>query len=216
MRVDAILLDAGGVFLLPDFGLVASRLRALGIETDASRYPRAHYSSMRAVDLAPEPPPYWRAYTTAFVAELGITGDIVPDAGKTVNRAFVDMEWDVLIEPALAALPLLAERAQLAIVSNSDGTVERLLRGHGIGEEMVAILDSHLIGIEKPDPRIFEMALVEIGVPPDRAVHVGDSVRFDVIGARNAGVRPIHLDPFDLCDENHDHITSLLEVTQLI
>jgi putative hydrolase of the HAD superfamily len=213
MSTDAILLDAGGVFLLPDEDAVARELGALGVSFDRSRCPRAHYAGMHAIDITDAPD--WREYNRAYVRELGV--EVTKEHRKALNSAFVAMEWNVLIEGSLSALPALAECAQLAIVSNSDGTVERLLRGHGIGDDMVAILDSHVVGIEKPDPRIFEMVLVEIGVSPDNAVHVGDSVRFDVVGARNAGVRPVHMDPFGFCDEtDHDHITALADVLKLL
>jgi putative hydrolase of the HAD superfamily len=216
MSVEAVLLDAGGVLVMPDDDVIASELAAVGVDMDRSRSAAAHYAGMRGVDQDPGPPPHWRHYTKAYVEVLGITAADADRAQKAVARAFVDMEWIKVITSSFEALPALAERAQLAVVSNSDGTVERVLRACGIGDEMVTILDSHLVGIEKPDPRIFEMALVEIGVPPDRAVHIGDSVRFDIVGARNAGVRPLHLDPFGLCaDEDHEHITSLAEVIDL-
>jgi putative hydrolase of the HAD superfamily len=180
---------------------------------------------MRAVDLDPSPDVHWEAYTVAYVRELGIPDASARPAHAAVMRAFRDMEWTVVIESSLRALPLLAARgAHLALVSNSDGSVERLLRdtrmaqvGVGEGAEMVAIIDSHHVGVEKPDPRIFEIALAIVGVEADRAIHIGDSVRFDVVGARNAGVRPIHLDPFGFCpDDDHEHIVELADVLAVL
>jgi len=49
--------------------------------------------------------------------------------------------------------------------------------------------------VEKPDPRIFAIALERLGVAPDRAIHVGDIVGLDVRGARRAGVEPVLMDP---------------------
>lgn len=213
----ALLLDAGGVFLLPDDGAVAAELAKIDIEIDVSRCKRAHYAGIYAVDLDEGPPPHWHRYQEAYVRELGISGDEVAPSCKAVNKAFVEMEWNVPIEESIAELPSLAEAAQLAIVSNSDGTVERILRSHGIGDEMVVIIDSHKVGIEKPDPKIFHMALEEIGVDPGDALHIGDSIRFDVIGARNAGVRGLHLDPFGMCEsDDHEHLSSLAEVKVLL
>jgi putative hydrolase of the HAD superfamily len=75
------------------------------------------------------------------------------------------------------------------------------------------VIDSHLVGIEKPDPRIFKLALDAIDVAPERSLYVGDTVRFDVKGALAAGLRPVHVDPYDLCDGPHSHIGSLAELT---
>jgi putative hydrolase of the HAD superfamily len=222
--IEAILLDAGGVLILPDELAVASALAAVGVQIDRSLLARAHYAGIHAVDEDATTEVDWKAYNRAYVRELGITGSLAEAAREALDRAFIGMDWIVVVESSLRALSALASRGLgLAIVSNSDGTVERVLRetrlaqvGLGEGAEVVAVVDSHHVGVEKPDPRIFEIALEKIGVAADRAIHVGDSVRFDVAGSRAAGVRPVHLDPYGFCSlDDHEHITSLAEVMQL-
>jgi putative hydrolase of the HAD superfamily len=100
---------------------------------------------------------------------------------------------------------LAAAGFQLAIVSNADGTVEADLRkysicqvGPGEGVTVAAILDSTVAGVAKPDPEIFLRALDELGVPPERAIHVGDTPAADIDGAIAAGVRPVLIDPYEL------------------
>jgi putative hydrolase of the HAD superfamily len=56
------------------------------------------------------------------------------------------------------------------------------------------IVDSHLEGVEKPDPEIFRRALARLGATADRTLFVGDIVSIDVVGARGAGLRPVLLD----------------------
>ena len=218
MSVGAVLLDAGGVLLLPNVDDILRELGAEGITVDSARLPRAHYAGMRAVDVADGAPPYWHHYTRAYVDVLGVSPQDVIAARSAVVRAFTDMEWNAPIQSSIDALAALASCAShVAVVSNSDGTVEAVLRSHGIGDELAAVIDSHVVGTEKPDPAIFALALDALGVRPQEAIHVGDSVRFDVVGARNAGVRPVHLDPYGYCqDDDHEHITSLEEVTRLI
>ena len=70
---------------------------------------------------------------------------------------------------------LKALGVKLAVVSNADGSVEQQLRDDGIGQvgpgdgvELDAVLDSAVVGVAKPDPRIFELALERIGVPAAR------------------------------------------------
>lgn len=86
---------------------------------------------------------------------------------------------------------------KLAVVSNSEGTVEAMLEEVGLRPLLDTVVDSAVVGVAKPDPRIFDLALERIGVPARDAVMVGDSPTADVDGARAAGIRAALLDPYD-------------------
>ena len=115
---------------------------------------------------------------------------------------------------------LAATGVALAIVSNSDGTLEERLgtRGsarsdEGAGVPMTIVIDSDAVGVAKPDPAIFHIALEATGVAPERVLHIGDIVGADVAGALAAGVRPLHLDPYGFCDDDsHPHILDIATV----
>jgi putative hydrolase of the HAD superfamily len=101
---------------------------------------------------------------------------------------------------------------KLGIISNADGSIEEQLRrseicqiGEGLGVPVLAIIDSTVVGVAKPAAEIFRHALDPLGISPAQAAYVGDTVRYDVRGARNAGLVPIHFDPYDLCDSKDDH-----------
>ena len=98
------------------------------------------------------------------------------------------------VAEALAAMKALGLR--LVVVSNADGSVERGLRGAGLADFFDAVVDSALVGFEKPDPRIFRHALEGAGAAPERTLHVGDLYHADVVGARAAGLHALLLDPF--------------------
>jgi putative hydrolase of the HAD superfamily len=69
-----------------------------------------------------------------------------------------------------------------------------------------------VVGVAKPDPAIFRIALDALGVPAsDTVLYVGDSLRYDVAGAIAAGLQPVHFDPYGYCPapEGHRHVTSL-------
>ena len=69
-----------------------------------------------------------------------------------------------------------------------------------------------MVGVAKPDPEIFRLALDALGVPAGGAVlHVGDSLRYDVAGALAAGLQPVHMDPYGFCPapDGHPHVRSL-------
>jgi putative hydrolase of the HAD superfamily len=87
---------------------------------------------------------------------------------------------------------------KLAVVSNSGGDLEALLDRHQLRGNLDAVLDSSVVRLEKPDPRIFLLAAERLGVDPSEAVHVGDLYGVDVMGARAAGVEPVLIDPANL------------------
>ena len=66
-------------------------------------------------------------------------------------------------------------------------------------------IDSHVVGVVKPEPRIFELALNALKTSPAECLHVGDSVRYDVVGAQAAGMTVVHIDPLELCDSGRPH-----------
>lgn len=94
-------------------------------------------------------------------------------------------------------LPLLAEldgRYRLGIVTNGpcDLQCEKLDRS-GLATRFPVRVISREVGVMKPDPRIFAIALERLGVGAAGSVMVGDSLRHDVAGARAAGIRSVWL-----------------------
>jgi putative hydrolase of the HAD superfamily len=224
--VSAIFLDAGGVFTLPPVERVVHWFDEVGLASDPARLHRAHYEAMAAFDQAGgDEVDLSATYVGALALGMGMPperlGALLPD----LMEALAGQGWTVIIPEAVVALRELATRGRpLAIVSNSDGTVEERLRARGVcqvgpgpGTQVAIVVDSGVLGVAKPDPRIFEPALRATGVEPLEAIHVGDSLRADVAGARAAGIRPVHLDPYGLCGQpDHDHVASLAEVLSLI
>jgi putative hydrolase of the HAD superfamily len=83
----------------------------------------------------------------------------------------------------------------------------------GQAAQVAVVVDSDVVGVEKPDPAIFRIALDALGLAPDDCLYVGDTVHFDVNGARAAGLRPVHLDPYGLCPgADHPHVGSLSQL----
>jgi len=93
-----------------------------------------------------------------------------------------------------------ARGVKVAIVSNSEGMLDLLFAELGVSPHIDLLLDSGKVGVEKPDPRIFQKALDTFGVGPERALHLGDSIATDVLGARAAGIRVALIDPYGHCE----------------
>jgi len=84
------------------------------------------------------------------------------------------------------------------VVSNSEGTIEQMLIEIDLRAPFEVVIDSAVVGVTKPDPRIFEIALDRLDVTPAETIMVGDSPSADVAGAHAAGLRAALLDPHHL------------------
>jgi putative hydrolase of the HAD superfamily len=228
--IEAVLLDVGGVLVLPEPDVVLPAVRAAGAAgATFDDLARGHYAGVAAMDrmaLTRGVSADWPGYYRAVAGELPVPAGSFDAVVEALREAYTDLPWTGTIPGAVDALRRLADTGvALGIVSNSNGTVEeQLLRtricqvGEGEGVPVVVVLDSFVVGIEKPHPGIFEQALGALGVGPAQAIHVGDTGWADVAGARAAGVRPVHLDPHGFCpiSDNHEHVSDLDGVTALV
>jgi HAD superfamily hydrolase (TIGR01509 family) len=104
--------------------------------------------------------------------------------------------WSLVPDGLVEALDGARSRGiKVAVVSNSEGKLDELFVELGVRSRIDLLLDSGKVGVEKPDPRIFQLALDAFGVSPAEAVHLGDSIATDVLGARAAGIRVALIDP---------------------
>jgi len=101
------------------------------------------------------------------------------------------MRRSVPIAENVALLPRLARRYKLGLLANGDGTVERRLTVMGLRCYFNSVVDSDILGIRKPDLRIFEHALADLVVRPDRCLFVDDRIE-NVEAARSLGMTAIH------------------------
>ena len=85
-------------------------------------------------------------------------------------------------------LETLYDTYQLAVISNNFGNTRGWCDDYGLSPLLEAIIDSTVLGIAKPDARIFEAALSQLDVAPNQAIYVGDSYAADMVGGKNAGM----------------------------
>jgi putative hydrolase of the HAD superfamily len=211
---DAVLLDAGGVLVLPDPTVLAPLLAPYGGSTELVRHRRAHYAAMAVKSDLDHGEHDWSAYDDAYVRAVGIDDEGAMAAADLLGACRVPGLWRWPIPESLAGLKVLADRGiPLGVVSNASGQIAGVLAsagicqiGQGDGVNVRCVVDSHIVGVAKPDPAIFGHA-VELfdGVDRSRIVYVGDSVTIDVRAASAAGLRPVLLDPYD------DHVGAPFE-----
>jgi putative hydrolase of the HAD superfamily len=213
--VEAVLLDAGGVLLMPDPAAFRRHMAPFGVCPDDDTCWRAHHLGMAELDRIGMTD--YRQADQVMARFLGVAEPDVEEAVDALNAVYVD-EPLVPIHGVGDQLHRLRDVGlPLAVVSNAGGTVEAQLAEHRICAvaatdvaEVAIVIDSQIVGVEKPDPAIFAYALEALQVPANRCVYLGDSVHFDVNGAHAAGISPIHVSPYGWCaDDDHPHVASL-------
>lgn len=205
-RFDAVLFDAGGVLVLPDPTVLGPLLSPYGGSVDLELHRRAHYAGMREKANQNSLEGDWNAYNVAYVEAVGVDDDLVDHAAVVLDHTRTHHLWRWPIPETLRALTALAGAdVPMGVVSNASGQIEdALLRGGicqtgpGLGATMRVVVDSHVVGVAKPDPRIFDFALPAFSeFDRSRIAYVGDSVTMDIRSSEAAGLHPVLIDPFD-------------------
>jgi putative hydrolase of the HAD superfamily len=227
----AVLLDVGGIFHLPSHDRIVAAFARAEVTVSADVLDRAHYAGAAEFivgDLEPDWKTRWGAYLDGYISACGVGDD--PSIREEVHT-HLDSEfavgdlWSRIIPGSVDGLrALVATGAHVGIISNADGSVAQRLAaqevlqvGPGIGVDVECVIDSGAVGVSKPDPKIFHLALDAIGVAAADSWYVGDMPGIDVVGARAAGLWPIVMDPFGF-NEGADfaRVTSLLEVAERV
>jgi HAD superfamily hydrolase (TIGR01509 family) len=197
-----VLFDAGNTLIFLDHERMASEVgAALGLPISARALDRAVGAATRAVEgaagVAAGRTDHERArlYLETLFTGAGVPAERMDEVARTLRRLHEEWHlWCSTRPGTLAALDRLrAAGLRLGVVSNSDGRVEEALTAAGLRDRFDVILDSALVGVEKPDPAIFRAALAALAVAPEEALYVGDLYDVDVVGARAAGIEAVLL-----------------------
>ncbi len=215
----AILFDAGGTLVHPNRAEILRAFRRHGFEPGLARLDAAELKTRARLDTpkvvrSTTDASRWDEYYGGILHELGIPRTVLEDL-----RAYHDRRnlWDTVPPEVPAVLERLARRFRLGVVSNSNGTVARVLAELRLAHFFEIIVDSSVVGVEKPDPRIFQIALSRMKLGPHEALYVGDLYHVDVLGARGAGIEGLLLDPGGIHgDKDGRRIRSLSEIESKI
>jgi putative hydrolase of the HAD superfamily len=224
--LDAVLFDAGGVLVLPDPTVLAPLLAPYGGDLAIERHCRAHYAAMAVKSTAGVGEVFWTEYDRAYVESIGVDAEHREHAAQVLNITRSAQLWRWPIPSSMSAMAELARHGvPMGVVSNASGQIEQeLLRseicqvGDGIGVAVRCVIVSHVVGIAKPDPQIFDHALAFF---PEferaRIAYVGDSTTMDIGGATAAGLHPVLLDPHDdHPDAEFERIRSLHDLIPML
>jgi FMN phosphatase YigB (HAD superfamily) len=198
----AVLFDAGNTLIhMPQTAeeILMALCHQLGapIDLEAARgayHQSESYYSRNYLGYSGDQGTFWHAYHGEALRCLGIDD---PDGRKAafLSHSFGKTGiWQAYPESERVCSTLRAMGVRLGVVSNGPVTVADLLSQAGLIPFFETVIASQAMGIQKPDPRIFQEALSRMGLSPDDALFVGDLYDVDVLGARSAGLRAVLID----------------------
>ena len=229
--IRAIFLDAGNTLLFPQLEALIQDLAQAGIPARMEQFHQAEREGKRKLDEALWPQIragnvprssnglYWKYYLSALMEQIDAPESIRPSIIEIVVNRFRDIHtWSKVLPETVPVLSRLRSAGYLlAVISNSDGSVEGELQRAGLRNYLEFVIDSAIVGVEKPHPEIFAIALERARLKPQEAIYVGDTCATDIGGAELAGLRGILLDHVGAYpDATCVRITSFSRLTELL
>lgn len=220
-----VFLDAGGVLVFPNWARISDALRRHGVLVAPEELAKAEPLAKRQLDqtgtiqVTNDAARGW-LYFNLILTEVGVTpSDATAEALDELHEYHRESNlWELVPDGVTDALALLRARGlRLTVVSNANGKLRLLFDRLGLSASFDCLLDSYDEGVEKPDPRLFEIALDRSGARRETTIHVGDLYQVDVVGARAAGIRGVLLDQAGLYeDADCPRVRSLAELVTRI
>lgn len=203
--VKALLFDFGGTLAFLDYELLAREFSRSGRKLDALALEYAEYQGRAMLDRfmmgerRGDVNDGYQQFFRGWMRAAGIPEEDVPEYAVRFQEIHNERTlWHVVRPGTVEALERLKSQGfKLAVVSNADGNVERDAKDFGLAPFFDTIVDSHVVGVAKPDPRIFHIALERLGVTPKEARFAGDIYSIDMVGARAAGIEGALIDQHD-------------------
>jgi putative hydrolase of the HAD superfamily len=195
-KFEAVLFDAGGTLIHVDGERVCA---AAGAPFSQRHFAEAEAAATGAagswIRRHPESTDAERmpVFLGELLRALGVPDEERQDAALRIVQEHLRANlWSAAVPGARETLVALKGRGyRLGVISNADGRVRRLLEEAELAPQLEIIVDSSVLGVEKPDPRIFLSAIALLGLDASRCAYVGDLYEVDITGARAAGLRPI-------------------------
>src|SRR4029453_1093954 len=201
--IRAVVFDAGHTLLEMDYARLTVYLTSRGHHlgeatvTDAERRARMRLDVERSAQATRERTGEGR-YVRYLAEYLGITDDAERSAIAEWRRGFnvpIGLCHQADSNAAKALQHARGMGLVVGVISNSNGSVQRALVEAGLAAHLQFVIDSSVVGITKPDPRIFELGARAARATPEEIVYIGDSYFVDVVGARRAGLGAVLFDP---------------------
>ncbi len=204
--------DAGNTLILFDYDLISKSISDAGFAVTPDQVMRAEYATRFEIDHlvapyvidrhAPVPAmqsilPYGN-FHGSILTHLGVPGRLTDRISESLAGLYGRL-WRAVAPGTEEALDGLKQKGfRLNVISNSDGSVERILTEVGLRRFFDRVFDSHLVGLEKPNPEFFKHALKETACEAAESAYFGDFYSIDYLGSRRAGMTGVLFDRGDL------------------
>jgi HAD superfamily hydrolase (TIGR01549 family) len=204
----AVTFDFGQTLAELDHDYLVRRALSFGAELDPALSHAATVTAWHAYGAAKAlgHARAWQAMMLEILRGGGVrkirAGAADPDYAQKVAQLLWDAQptHNLWRKPIAGMFELVAElcaKLPVGIISNSEGQLAELVEELGYGSLFAVVIDSGRVGVDKPNPRIFQLAAEALGVDLSQIVHVGDAWEADVLGARAAGAQAIWYAPTD-------------------
>lgn len=134
---------------------------------------------------------FWWMFHTRLLDQLGedqrLRETLVVNTRNSAN-------WDQIVPGTRDALQRICQKFRIAVISNSDGAIDRVLAKCRIADCFESITDSGVVGFEKPRREIFDAALKRMNAQAEACLYIGDVYSVDYAGARNVGMDAVLFD----------------------
>jgi putative hydrolase of the HAD superfamily len=210
-RPRAVLIDVGFTLTFWDGARIAAHAAEAGVTVDPGAIERAEIlirtetRELEGVPMRTHDDGGRRYLDAVFARALRLAGAAGDDATLARAAAHIHAQhlrsnvWRRVGPGNRDALDRLRGAGyRLAVISNSEGTIDAMLTEVGLRGYFETVLDSAIVGSVKPDARIFRTALERLDLPPTDVVMVGDLPTADIFGPRALGIRAALVDPHDL------------------
>jgi len=230
-KIRAIFFDAGNTLIYPLLEELAEDLTAQGYPATVEDFFAAERAGKSKLDewLWPqirkgEVPRtidhfYWGEYLRALMDRIHAPEEAREQFMLRVANRFRDIKlWSRVMPETPPYLKALRGREYfMGVISNSVGTMEEQLIRVDLAQYFKTILDSAIVGVEKPHPEIFQLALDRAHVAPREAIFVGDTNATDMGGAQLAGLQGVLIDRVGAYPNAEvPRITSLPELDEVL
>ncbi len=158
-------------------------------------------------------PTYRRQAWNNTLLESGIND---PEFAEYLSEEFQKYRRKIhnVFSDAEPALIQLKKKYKLSLVTNGAPDLQReKIQGSGLGKYFDEIVIAGDVGIHKPEPQIFNIALSRIGIQNDEAIMVGNNLDSDIIGAQRAGIKTVWLNRDN--EENQSDIKPDYEISSI-
>jgi putative hydrolase of the HAD superfamily len=194
-----VLFDVVNTLTFADLAVTMHPMAKRGLHPTDAQLRKAEIEARREVEainasgskLEPDAE-YWRIFLTKLMQWMEVDDEALLTELTFEWRSA--RNWTRMAPETPIVLARLASRYDMAVISNSDGTMSRLLKHLDLARYFRTVTDSGVVGHQKPSPEIFHLALKSIGAAPEESVYIGDVYSIDILGAENVGMQAILAD----------------------